>query len=81
MKKISNGLDCDVVYFLVPKTGSLENMRKKQAFKKANRLDKHAERHMNLEDQATSEYFQNENIDKLALQYLKEWSTDFWNDK
>lgn len=36
---------------------------------------------MNLEDQGTSEYFQNENIDKLARQYLEKWPTDFWDDK
>ena len=81
LEKVVSGLDCELVYFLVPKEKSLSAMREKQAYKKASSLDSYAERHMVLEDQATSNNYQKENIEKLKDEYLKNWPRDFWDEK
>lgn len=79
LEKVADGLECEVVYFLVPRNGSLANLRRKQAYLKAKDLDSYTELHMSLENQATSKEYQNESIKKLQEEYLKNWSYDFWN--
>jgi len=81
LKKIADGLECELVYFLVPKIGSLAGLREKQAYKNASDVDSYAEKHMGLEAQNTSENYQKENIEKLKNEYLKSWSANFWDKK
>ncbi len=81
LEKIAEGLECELVYFLVPKKNSLGSIREEQAYKKASKLNAYAEQHMLLEDQATSKQFQDENINKLKDEYLRNWPRDFWDIK
>lgn len=77
LEKAAEGLGCRVVYVLVPENQSLAAMREKQAMDKARTLNQYAERHMELEDQATDMQFQNANTKKLAEEYLRTWPRDF----
>lgn len=79
LEKAAQGLGCRVVYVLIPEAESLQEMRKRQAFKKARALNRYAERHMELEDQATDEGFREEASRQLAEEYLKKWPRDFWD--
>jgi predicted DNA-binding mobile mystery protein A len=81
LEKVAEGLNCELVYFLIPKSGSLASFREKQAYKKASKLNTYAEQQMILEDQATSKKFQDENINKLKDEYLRNWPRDFWDIK
>lgn len=81
LEKVADGLECKLVYFLVPKEKSLATLREKQAYKKALAVDSYAERQMTLEDQATSKQYQKENIEKLKNEYLRNWPQDFWDIK
>ncbi|WP_252176552.1 mobile mystery protein A [Endozoicomonas sp. 4G] len=80
LEKAAEGLGCRVVYVLVPENQSLAAMREKQAMDKARTLNQYAERHMELEDQATDMQFQNANTKKLAEEYLRTWPRDFWDN-
>jgi predicted DNA-binding mobile mystery protein A len=81
LEKVAQGLNCELIYFLVPKSGSLANFREKQAYEKAVKLNTYAEQQMKLEDQATSKQFQAENINKLKDEFLRNWPRDFWDIK
>ncbi|MBY0379362.1 MAG: mobile mystery protein A [Burkholderiales bacterium] len=81
LKKVAEGLECDFIYFLVPKDGSLAKLREKQAYKNAVHVDTYAEKHMNLEAQGTSIDYQKESVEKLKETYIKSWSRNFWNKK
>jgi predicted DNA-binding mobile mystery protein A len=81
LEKVAGGLECKLVYFLIPKEKSLAALREKQAYKNALALDSYAERHMALEDQATSKSYQQENIEKLKDEYLRNWPQNFWDKK
>ncbi|WP_315708590.1 mobile mystery protein A [Brenneria uluponensis] len=82
LEKVAEGLNCDVVYYFVPKEGdTLEGLREKQAFKKADFLNSYTEIHMSLEKQSTSPTFQSTNRDKIKEELLKKWPRDFWDIK
>lgn len=82
LEKVAEGLNCDVVYYLVPKQGdTLEGLREQQALKKAASLNNYTEVHMSLEQQPTSVAFQQENIEKIKQQLLEKWPRDFWDIK
>ena len=79
LEKVAEGLDCKLVYFLVPKAKSLSSLREIQAYKKASDLDSYVEHHMKLEYQSTELSYQKENIEKLKEEYLKNWLSNFWD--
>ena len=81
LEKVAEGLNCKLVYFLVPNGAtSLSSIREQQAYKKASKLDAYAEHQMRLEDQATSAHFQKKNVNKFKEEYLKNWPRDFWEE-
>jgi len=80
LEKAAQGLGCRLVYVLVPEDSSLQKMRERQATKKARTLNLYAERHMELEDQATDDSFRDETTTKIAEDYLRAWPRDFWDD-
>lgn len=82
LEKIAEGLDCELVYYLVPRQGkSLEQLREDQAEKKAAFLDNYSETHMNLEQQSTNKHFQASNRENIKKELLKGWRRDFWDMK
>lgn len=80
LEKAAQGLGCRLVYVLIPEDGSLQEMRRNQAMKKATNINEYAERHMELEEQATHNNFRNETTKKIAEDYLRTWPRDFWNN-
>jgi XRE family transcriptional regulator, regulator of sulfur utilization len=81
LEKAAAGLGCRVVYAFIPEEGSLQNMRAKQAIKKAAQLNQYAERHMELEDQANTDSFKAQSINTVMVnEYLKKWPRNFWDD-
>jgi XRE family transcriptional regulator, regulator of sulfur utilization len=80
LEKAAQGLGCRLVYVLLPEDGSLQKMRHNQAMKKAKNLNAYAERHMELEEQATDNSFRNATTKKIAEDYLRTWPRDFWGD-
>lgn len=82
LEKVAEGLDCELVYFLVPKQSqTLQAIRERQAEKKAKFLNQYTEIHMSLEQQPTSKNFQNATQDKIKSDLLEKWPRDFWDEK
>jgi len=82
LEKVAEGLDCELVYFLRPKQGqTLEELRERQAEKKAQLLNQYTEIHMSLEQQPTSSAFQKSTQDKIKSDLLQKWPRDFWDEK
>lgn len=80
LEKAARGLGCRVVIALVPEEGTLQQMRERQAIKKATQINQYAEQHMALEDQETDKKFKQQSIQNLAADYLQKWPRDFWDD-
>jgi predicted DNA-binding mobile mystery protein A len=80
MKKVAEALDCDFVYFLVPKT-SLEQTLKTQAHKSAQKIIKQVETTMELEKQETSSRSQKQLVERLALEMLLKEDRKIWREK
>jgi len=53
LRHYAEAMDCELVYAIVPKTGSLKQLREKRARQKAERDVRAVEHTMALEDQAT----------------------------
>lgn len=82
LEKVAEGLECEFVYYLVPKQEkSLEELRELQAIKKSVFINDYIETHMSLEKQSTSKSTQMDNKNKLKDELLKKWSRDFWDIK
>lgn len=81
LKKIADGLNCEFVYYLQPKSNSLAKLREDQAFKKITKINSYTEHQMLLEDQATPGKFITDNFKKLQNELLENWSRDFWDEK
>lgn len=80
LEKAAQGLGCRVIITLIPENGTLQDMREKQALKKARQINQYTELHMELEEQATEDNFREQTIKKLADDYLRKWPRDFWDD-
>ncbi len=80
LKKAAQGLGCRVVFVLIPEEGTLQEMREKQALKKARQINQYTERHMELEEQATEYDFREQSIKTMAADYLRNWPRDFWDN-
>ena len=52
LRRVANAMDCELVYAIVPKTGSIEELAEKRAREEATRRVLSVERTMALEDQA-----------------------------
>jgi len=55
LRRAADALNCDVVYALVPRDGSLKRTVQEQARRRASALVKAVDRSMELEDQAVTE--------------------------
>ncbi len=80
MHKTAEGLNCEFVYFLVPKI-SLEEALKKQALTAARAITKDVENTMKLESQGTSTKAQKQLIEKLAQEMLSNQDRRIWKAK
>lgn len=78
LRRAADALDCDLVYFLVPRS-SLDDAVKAQAQRKAARHLRNIAHHSRLEDQAVSHADTTAQLDELAAGFIDRrglWSED-----
>ncbi len=80
LKKLARGLECDLVYALVPKT-SLADVMKEQALRRARSMVNSVSVSMDLEDQSISGQEQERRVEKITRDLLASPSTDFWSEE
>lgn len=80
LKGMAEGMECQLVYAIVPKR-NVENILKARAREKAIVRIKEAQTHMALEDQALSEKQIKFEINRLTNEILKDPPHDFWNNE
>jgi predicted DNA-binding mobile mystery protein A len=80
LRKLAGGLECDLVYALVPRT-SLDEIVREQALRRARTLVKSVAASMQLEDQGISGQEQNRQVEALARNLLITPSTGFWDEE
>ena len=80
LKTLAEAMGCKLVYAIIPHEGSIEDLIRKQAHKKAVALVEQANTHMALEEQSLSEEKIKEEIDRLTLEIINKNPSDFWED-
>jgi predicted DNA-binding mobile mystery protein A len=78
LRKMAEGVGCDVVYALVPRT-PLDMMVHNQANKTARRLVGEVAQGMALEDQATSRESQEAQVDAVRERLVAQGSSRIWD--
>ncbi|MFC1628730.1 mobile mystery protein A [Gemmatimonadota bacterium] len=79
LQKLAGGLECDLVYALVPRK-SLDEILKQQALRQAQSLVESTAISMELEEQGISEEEQNRQIDTIVRNLLGNPGSGFWSD-
>lgn len=80
MQKAAQAMDCEFIYFLVPKS-SLDQTLKKQALKAAEAISKQVGTTMELESQGTSAKSRRQLIERLAQEMLIKEDRKIWRFK
>lgn len=79
LRKLAGGLDCDLVYALVPR-GSLDEIMRRQAEMRASSIVGAVSTTMELEDQAVSDQERRSQLEALARDLLMRPNTGLWDD-
>lgn len=80
MKKLAEAMDAEFVYAIVPK-GSVEDVIRAQALRKAESRVLRASAHMALESQSLPSEQTRQRIDSLAHELVRDMPSDFWEVK
>jgi predicted DNA-binding mobile mystery protein A len=80
LRRAADALDCDFVYALVPRQGSIEAMVTAQARRHAERLVGRAGHTMALEAQTVAESETEEQIAVVTRRLLAEWPRSLWDE-
>ncbi|MEX1215972.1 mobile mystery protein A [Saccharospirillum sp.] len=80
LKKAAEGLDCELVYYLVPKQKTLAKTLEAQALMKAKREVKSVNTHMALEGQGLDPVNEARMVDAVVKELLYELPRDFWEE-
>ncbi len=80
MKKTAEAMNCDFIYFVVPKN-SLEETLKDQGLKAAQKILKQVGKTMALEAQTTSTLSQKKLVENLAQEMLLNEDRKIWKEK
>ena len=81
LKKVANQFDCDVVYFLKPREGTLSKTVEKQAFEYAKTLEKQVSHSMALEDQSISEEERKIQLKEFCEELISSNNSIIWEKK
>ncbi|TNE59705.1 MAG: mobile mystery protein A [Alphaproteobacteria bacterium] len=81
MDEFARAMGGKFVYAIVPESGTINDIRHRQARAKAETLIKTAATHMALEDQSLSKEQNEAEIERLAEELLKNPPPDFWEAK
>jgi predicted DNA-binding mobile mystery protein A len=79
MQEFANAMDCEFVYCMIPR-GDIQSILKQRAVQKAQAIALRTNKHMGLEGQALSNKNVEIEIERLATEFLKNESSDLWND-
>lgn len=79
LRRAADALDCDVVYAIVPRTGSLERVVESRADLIAGVLVSRAGHSMSLEAQTVSDEETTAQQKVIARRLLAEWPRDLWD--
>lgn len=79
LRRAADALDCDVVYAIVPRTGSLERVVKARAGLIAGVLVDRAGHSMSLEAQTVDDAETTAQRQVIARRLLAEWPRDLWD--
>lgn len=77
LRRLAEAMDCKLVYAIVPKSGNLQDIVKKQAYKKAKSIVKSVDHTMLLEAQQVGNI--EEKIAETADDLAKELNSKLWN--
>lgn len=77
MEKIAEAMGCTLVYAIIPK-GSVDEVIRAQARRKAEARIRRVSTHMALEQQALSKAQTEERIEALAAELMRDMPPDFW---
>lgn len=80
MKSTAEALGCRFVYTIVP-VGSIENVIRDQAERKATKLVRRASGHMALESQSLPPEKNKEEIARLRDELMRDMPSDFWEER
>ncbi len=78
LNKMAEAMGGKLVYAIVPRDGTVEEIVMAQACKKARRIIQRVRAHMALEEQSTGLRSQKEMIEELAGEITREMPRDFW---
>ena len=79
LRKLAEGMECDLVYAFVPKD-SLDEIMRRQATLRARNIVNSVATSMELEDQAVSDEDQESQVETLSSELLFRPDTGFWNE-
>ena len=79
LRKLAQGLQCQLVYAMVPES-TLDEIVRQQAHRRAKSIVESVSSSMELEDQAVSVEDQKRQIETLARSLLTKSSTGFWDE-
>jgi len=80
LRRAAEAMDCQVVYVLVPRAGSFEDLVRARAQKVAAELVVEVNHTMALENQRTGKDEQSELMKELADKLVRSLSRDLWDD-
>ncbi|MDA3857557.1 MAG: hypothetical protein PF480_04835 [Roseovarius sp.] len=78
LEKMANAMGGKLIYAIVPREGNIEQIIMTQARKKAKRIIQRTRAHMVLEEQTEGLRSQEEMIEELASDLVREMPRDFW---
>ena len=81
MHTLAEAMGCKFVYAIVPTQGGTEDVLHVQARKKARRIVSRASTHMALEKQGLPTSQIEDQVERLALDLLRDPPSDFWEDE
>jgi len=79
LRRLANGLECDLVYALVPRK-PLDEILREQAIRRATGIVRSVSASMELEDQGISAEEETNQIESLVLRLLEKTGPGFWDD-
>lgn len=80
LERVAEGINCQLVYFLVPKEESLAATLEKQAARKAVKEVKQVNTHMALEGQGLDSIAEKRMVNREIKELLYKQPRDFWDD-
>jgi len=79
LKKVANSMDMELVYYFLPKSGSIGNMIELQARKKAEFIVRRSSQTMALENQETSRASQEREMDRIVKELIQKMPGILWD--